>query len=108
MRRFPPALRVRELARHAESLGLDGVALDLFFAVARIEATGHADAVRAELADTAKGLAGHEGRLYRRAVRLLVPEAGAGHLAGPSQAAPVRASSPDATREPFPRTGQGP
>ena len=63
--------RIRELAREAELLDLDGVALDLFFAVARIEATGRVDAVHAKLADTAAGFAGAEARFYRRAVSFL-------------------------------------
>jgi hypothetical protein len=74
--RRPPATiarrhRVRELAREAERHGHDGVALDLFFAAARIETTGRVDAVRAELATTATEFAGAEARLYRRAARLL-------------------------------------
>ncbi len=66
--------QVRELAREAERLGLDEVALDLFFAVARIEATGLACAVRAELVDTATTFAGTAARLYRRAARSLATE----------------------------------
>jgi hypothetical protein len=73
-----PRHRVRELAREAERLGLDGVALDLFFAVARIEATGRMGAVRAELADTATTFAGTEARFYRRAARSLATERGKG------------------------------
>jgi len=69
-----PRHRIRRLAREAERLDFEGVALDLFFAVARIEATGRLDAVRADLADTARAFHGAEARLYRRAVRFLAVE----------------------------------
>jgi hypothetical protein len=65
------AQRVRQIARQAESLELHEVALELFFAAERIEATGRVDLVGADLAVTARCFDGLPGRFYRRAVRRL-------------------------------------
>ena len=67
----PEPLRLRQLARRAESLGLDPLAFELLFASARIESGSRVDVVRSELAEIAKLVPEIEARFYRRAVRSL-------------------------------------
>jgi hypothetical protein len=79
LKRASEPLRViRQLARNAESLGLDPLAFELLFAAARIESGGPVDAVRSELAETAELVSELEARFYRRAVRSLAAAASTG------------------------------
>ena len=66
-----PAEVLRSLARRAESLGLEPVALELFFAARRVESPERIDAVRRELEETALDAPPYEARLYRRSARVL-------------------------------------
>lgn len=64
-------LSLRQLARTAESLSLEPLAFELFFAAARIESTGKVELVRGQLEEIATLVLELEARFYRRAVRVL-------------------------------------
>jgi hypothetical protein len=66
-----PLQRIRQLARRAESVGLDLVAFELLFVAARIESGRQVEVVRSELSETADGMPEAEARFYRGAVRSL-------------------------------------
>jgi hypothetical protein len=66
-----PLQRIRQLARRAESVGLDLVAFELLFVTARIESGRQVEVVRSELSETADGVPETEARFYRGAARSL-------------------------------------
>ena len=66
-----PLQGLRQLARSAESLGLDPVAFELFFAVARLESGRRVEAVRSDLVETAETVPEMEARFYRAAAKSL-------------------------------------
>ncbi len=58
---------LRALAREAESLELDALALELFFIASRIDATDRLDLARLDLEQAAVEASQTEARFYRRA-----------------------------------------
>jgi hypothetical protein len=66
-----PLERIRQLARRAESVGLDPIAFELLLAAAHIESGKQIERVRSELCETAHLVPAREARFYREAVRSL-------------------------------------
>jgi hypothetical protein len=66
-----PLERIRQIARRAESVGLDPIAFELFLAAARIESGKPVERARSELLETAHLVPEREARFYREAVRSL-------------------------------------
>jgi hypothetical protein len=66
-----PLDRLRQLARRAESVGLDPIAFELLLAAAHVESGKQIEVVRSELLETADFVPEREARFYREAVRSL-------------------------------------